>query len=69
MGGSTVLDETGSWSELADPSATIPSEGKGEKPKPSMLGFLRGKHGRGASPKPQERGVLGREGARHIVSS
>ncbi|KAI9846557.1 MAG: hypothetical protein M1838_001233 [Thelocarpon superellum] len=55
--------------DLADPSSTIPTEGKPEaKGKPSMLGFLTRKHGRGASPRPQERGVLGREGARHIVN-
>lgn len=63
-----VLDETSSWSDLTDPSSTIPSEGKGDhKGKQGMLGFLSRK-GRGSSPKPQERGVLGREGARHIVS-
>lgn len=64
-----VLNETASWSDLADPSSTIPVEGKGEgsKGKQGMLGFLTRK-GRGSSPKPQERGVLGREGARHIIS-
>lgn len=34
-----------------------------------MLGFLNRKKGRAASPKPKERGVLGKEGARVIVSS
>ncbi|KAI9673034.1 MAG: hypothetical protein M1817_003198 [Caeruleum heppii] len=75
MGGGVqvVLDETGSWSELANQSSTVPSEGRPElKPKShgshGMLGFLTRKHGRGSSPKPQERGVLGREGARHIIS-
>ncbi|KAI9864238.1 MAG: hypothetical protein M1824_005633 [Vezdaea acicularis] len=67
---SVVLDETGSWSKLGDRSATIPSDVKDSKEaaKPSgMLGFLSRKKGRGHSPKPRERGVLGREGARHVV--
>ncbi|KAI9755858.1 MAG: hypothetical protein M1815_004518 [Lichina confinis] len=65
-----VLNETGSWSELGDPSSTVPPEAKGgeHKGKPNgMLGFLSRKRGRGVSPKPQERGVLGKEGARHII--
>ena len=68
--GAVAGDDTKSWSDLPDPSATIPIEGKinEAKGKPSMLGFLTRKHGRGQSPRPQERGVLGREGARHIVS-
>lgn len=33
-----------------------------------MLGFLKGKGGRARSPKPREPGVLGKEGARVIVS-
>jgi len=38
------------------------------KDKPSgMLGFLSKKKGRASSPKPQERGVLGKEGARVVV--
>ncbi|KAF8537317.1 protein kinase [Trichophaea hybrida] len=65
MGGGVqmVLDEAGSWTSLADKSSTIPS-----KSKPSgMLGFMKRK-GRASSPKPQERGVLGREGARVIIA-
>ncbi len=65
-----MLDETGSWSDLADPSNTMSADAKGGegKGKPSgMLGFLARKRGRGASPKPQERGVLGKEGARQVV--
>ncbi|KAI9826631.1 MAG: hypothetical protein M1832_006227 [Thelocarpon impressellum] len=62
-------DETGSWSELSEAGAGDGGGGKAEgKGKASVLGFLRGRHGRGQSPKPQERGVLGREGARHILS-
>jgi serine/threonine kinase 32 len=34
-----------------------------------MLGFLSRKKGRGHSPKPQERGILGKEGARVVISS
>ena len=69
-----VLGETGSWSQLADKSATLPAEGvKGVgKPmtKPSgMLGFLSRKGGRARSPKPREAGVLGKEGARVVINS
>ncbi len=60
-----VLDEAGSWSDLADKSPSAANA----KGKPSgMLGFLSKRRGRAASPKPQERGVLGREGARHIIA-
>lgn len=71
-----VLEEAGSWSELADQSSTVPgSEGyenitsKGGKPSNSgMLAFLSRKKGRDRSPKPTEPGVLGKEGARQIIS-
>jgi len=69
-----VLGETGSWSELADKSATIPAEGvkgvggKGQKPT-GMLGFLSRKGGRARSPKPREPGVLGKEGARVVINN
>ncbi|TGZ78480.1 kinase-like protein [Ascodesmis nigricans] len=59
-----VLDETGSWSDLADKSAQPPQK---NKPR-GMLGFLSKGKGRASSPKPQERGVLGREGARVIIA-
>lgn len=68
-----VLEETGSWSELADQSTTLPAEGlegvggKG-KQNSGMLAFLTRKKGRDRSPKPQEPGVLGKEGARQIIS-
>ena len=70
-----TLDETGSWSELADKSSTLPAEGKagaanvkgGQKPS-GMLGFLSRKGQRARSPKPREPGVLGKEGARQVVS-
>jgi serine/threonine kinase 32 len=70
-----VLDETGSWSELADHSTTLPAEGyeglsaKGKAGSNSgMLAFLSRKKGRDRSPKPMEPGVLGKEGARQIIS-
>ena len=57
-----VLDEGGSWSGLADRSPPAP------RPRPSgMLGFMK-RRGRAASPKLQERGVLGREGARVVIA-
>lgn len=69
-----TLGETGSWSDLKDKGATLPAEGKagaanlrGQKPT-GMLGFLSRKGGRARSPKPREPGVLGKEGARVILS-
>lgn len=69
-----VLDETGSWSELANQASSLPADslnGDGiYKGKPTgMLGFLSRKKGRERSPKPQESGVLGKEGARVIINS
>lgn len=71
-----TLDGTGSWSQLAkDQSATIPAEAingvdsKGGKQAHGMLGFLSRHKGREKSPKPQEAGVLGKEGARVVISS
>jgi serine/threonine kinase 32 len=64
-----VLGATGSWSELAKQDATLPADAKDLTSKPNgMLGFLSRKKGRGHSPKPQERGILGKEGARVVVS-
>ncbi|KAG4032690.1 hypothetical protein MFRU_006g01560 [Monilinia fructicola] len=66
-----VLGETGSWSELAKQDTTLPADAKliEAQAKPTgMLGFLSRKRGRGHSPKPQERGILGKEGARVIIS-
>ncbi|KAE8356419.1 kinase-like domain-containing protein [Aspergillus coremiiformis] len=69
-----VLEEAGSWSELADQSSTLPVEGydvnssKGKSSNSGMLAFLSRKKGRDRSPKPQEPGVLGKEGARQIIS-
>lgn len=71
-----VLDESGSWSELADQSLTLPAEGYGDLAgkggkagaNSGMLGFLSRKKGRDRSPKPTEPGVLGKEGARQIMN-
>jgi serine/threonine kinase 32 len=71
----TVLDEAGSWSGLSDQHATLPAdslEGIGAKDvkvvHSGMLGFLSRKTGRDKSPRPQEPGILGKEGARRIIS-
>lgn len=67
-----VLEEAGSWSELADQSAMLGEGGdaaKGGKAGNSgMLAFLSRKKGRDRSPKPTEPGVLGKEGARQIIN-
>ncbi len=74
---SVTLGETGSWSEIAKRDATLPAdaqllamqEAEMQKEKPTgMLSFLSRKKGRGHSPKPQERGILGKEGARVVIS-
>ena len=68
-----TLDGAGSWSDLARQDSTLPadantvagadkSEGSG-----GIFGFFRSKKGRGHSPKPKERGVLGKEGARVVI--
>ncbi|KAJ6072788.1 hypothetical protein N7467_010873 [Penicillium canescens] len=67
-----VLNEAGSWSELAH-SSTLPAEGlegaddKGKQAN-GMMSFFSRKKGRDRSPKPTEPGVLGKEGARQIIS-
>ena len=62
-----VLDESGPWTDLgANPGTSPPGQSK-NKPT-GMLGFLSKRRGRASSPKPQERGVLGREGARVVVA-
>ncbi len=69
-----TLGETGSWSELANQKAPVLGEDpngdfKGQ-PKPhGVMGFLSRKKGRERSPKPQEPGVLGKEGARVVINS
>jgi serine/threonine kinase 32 len=63
-----VLGETGSWSELAKQDATLPADAALAARPNGMLGFLSRRRGRGHSPKPQERGILGKEGARVVIS-
>ena len=67
-----VLDEHGSWSSLADQTATLPADATLRESKEtgsgSVLGFLRGKKGRDKSPKPREAGVLGKAGFRQIIN-
>ena len=66
-----ILGETGSWSELAKHDTTLPADAKSDAAVKSggMLGIFKGKKGRGHSPKPQERGILGKEGARVVISN
>jgi serine/threonine kinase 32 len=70
MGGGVqvVLNETGSWSDMANQSSSLIQTPGAEKPS-GMLGFLSRKKGRDRSPKAKERGVLGKEGARVIISN
>lgn len=72
-GVSVTLDGGGSWSELARQDATLPTDANTPAdPKvessSGMFGFLKGKKGRNNSPRPKERGVLGKEGARVVIS-
>lgn len=76
MGGGVqvVLNEQGSWSDMANQSAGMvdPNADPRRQDKPAgMLGFLSRKKGRDRSPKAvkeRERGVLGKEGARVVIS-
>lgn len=70
MGGGVqvVLNETGSWTDMANQSSSLLQNPNAEKPT-GMLGFLSRKKGRDRSPKAKERGVLGKEGARVIISN
>ena len=70
-----VLNEQGSWSDMANASQGMVDETQAQaatgNTKPAgMLGFLSRKKGRDKSPKgkQRERGVLGKEGARHVIS-
>jgi serine/threonine kinase 32 len=71
----TTLDDAGSWHALSHQNAPAPAdilEGAGTKDakvgSSGVLGFLSRKAGRERSPKPQEPGILGKEGARRIIS-
>ncbi|CAG7938468.1 unnamed protein product [Penicillium nalgiovense] len=66
-----VLNEAGSWSELAHNSTPADGMDSGDdksKQANGMLSFFSRKKGRDRSPKPTEPGVLGKEGARQIIS-
>jgi serine/threonine kinase 32 len=71
MGGGVqvVLNETGSWSEMANQSSALVQNPQNVEKPSGMLGFLSRKKGRDRSPKAKERGVLGKEGARVIISN
>lgn len=68
-----TIDAAGSWSQLARQDATLPadanaqSEDKSGASSGGVFGLFGRKKGRGHSPKPKERGVLGKEGARVII--
>ncbi|KAI2609617.1 kinase-like protein [Hypoxylon fragiforme] len=71
-GMSVTLDDTGSWSDLARRDATLPADANAindDKPGSGSGGVfgIFGRKKRGHSPKPKERGVLGKEGARQVV--
>ncbi|PIB02414.1 Serine/threonine-protein kinase 32A [Cercospora beticola] len=66
-----VLNEQGSWTDMANQSQAMVADEARRAERPSgMLGFLSRKKGRDRSPKAKEkeRGVLGKEGARVIIS-
>lgn len=71
-----MLNEQGSWSDMANQSAGMVDadgarDGKKAERSPGMLGLFSRKKGRDRSPKgkEKERGVLGKEGARVVISS
>ncbi|KAI1079948.1 kinase-like protein [Whalleya microplaca] len=69
---SVTLEDTGSWSDLARRDATLPADANAINDDKSGSGGgsvfgLFGRKKRGHSPKPKERGVLGKEGARQVI--
>ncbi|RYO75097.1 hypothetical protein DL764_010593 [Monosporascus ibericus] len=72
---SVTIDATGSWSQLARQDATLPADASavpddksgGSSSSGGVFGLFGRKKGRGHSPKPKERGILGKEGARQII--
>ncbi len=73
---SVTIDATGSWSQLARQDATLPADasvmnddksGGSGGSSGGVFGIFGRKKGRGYSPKPKERGVLGKEGARQVI--
>ncbi|KAH9907367.1 protein kinase-like protein [Xylariomycetidae sp. FL2044] len=70
---SVTLDDSGSWSDLARRDATLPADASavndqqsGSTSSSGVFGLF-GRRRRGHSPKPKERGVLGKEGARQVI--
>ncbi|KAI4862656.1 kinase-like protein [Hypoxylon rubiginosum] len=69
-GMSLTLEGAGSWSELARRDKTLPADAAMNDESGAGGGGVFGLFGRkkrGHSPKPKERGVLGKEGARQVV--
>ncbi|KAI3320242.1 kinase-like protein [Xylariaceae sp. AK1471] len=69
-GMSFTLEGTGSWSDLARKDNTLPADANAlgdDKAGSGGVFGLFGRKRRGYSPKPKERGVLGKEGARQII--
>ncbi|KAK7931374.1 Camp-dependent protein kinase [Apiospora marii] len=68
-----TIDAAGSWSQLARQDATLPADAntvpddKSSSSGGGVFSLFGRKKGRGHSPKPKERGVLGKEGARVII--
>ncbi|KAF3019677.1 hypothetical protein E8E14_004081 [Neopestalotiopsis sp. 37M] len=68
-----TIDAAGSWSQLARQDATLPTDANAQNDDKSggssggVFGLFGRKKGRGHSPKPKERGVLGKEGARVVI--
>ncbi|KAK7991864.1 hypothetical protein PG988_000658 [Apiospora saccharicola] len=68
-----TIDAAGSWSQLARQDATLPADAntvpddKSSSSGGGVFSIFGRKKGRGHSPKPKERGVLGKEGARVII--
>lgn len=72
VSGVVLSSDGGSWPELAKKDTTLPADAKlveAASKHSGIVGFLSRKRGRGHSPKPQERGILGKEGARVVISS
>ncbi|KAK6851238.1 AGC/YANK protein kinase [Apiospora arundinis] len=68
-----TIDAAGSWSQLARQDATLPADAntvtddKSSSSSGGVFSIFGRKKGRGHSPKPKERGVLGKEGARVVI--
>ncbi|KAK4945228.1 Serine/threonine kinase [Elasticomyces elasticus] len=68
---SMVLNESGSWSALADQGTTLPGDTRPSNERRnsgSILGFLKGQKSGSRSGRPKEAGVLGKVGIRQVIS-